>query len=271
LVLRLHVSTYITNSTSLPEASRKRHGRFISQFCEESFVDQCKECLYSCGSNDRALCNRDNLTRQAKANLSTQMSATPLSPRSMEQSHRRSIWLLALLALCLFLVISNVNKMVANMQQPLRTASLPMISKEGHYFRQAYDTVYDAIIQETSCNTTLATNCFPRKRVNFKTFPLKSDGGLNDADRKFIEKTYYNANSVFEFGIGESTDIAAATNLPRYVGVDSSSEWVKMVRDRTPDRFRFFFADISKTGAWGYPVEEMSNQTLRTRNTTSKN
>jgi hypothetical protein len=65
--------------------------------------------------------------------------------------------------------------------------------------------VHDAIIQETSCNTA-----------------LKAMDGLNDTDRKFIEETYYNANSIFEFGIGESTDVAAVTNLLLEWGQDGS-------------------------------------------------
>ena len=55
--------------------------------------------------------------------------------------------------------------------------------------------------------TKLATNCFSRKWVSFQTFSLKAAGGLDDFDRKCIEETYYNANSIFEFGIGQSTDI----------------------------------------------------------------
>ena len=122
------------------------------------------------------------------------------------------------------------------MQQAHWASWLQMSSKDGHFFRQAYDTSYDAVIQETSCNTILVTNCFRRKRVNFETFSLKAAGGLTDVDRKFIEEIYYNADSVFEFGIGESPDIVAATNLPRYVGVDSSSEWIGWFKIE-PDRF----------------------------------
>jgi hypothetical protein len=180
--------------------------------------------------------------------------------------NRSNYGLLLLFALSMFMGIETL----AGMKQSL-IAAIPTYSKTSQsgpysHFQKVYDTAYDAYIQDTSCTTRMTVNCFPRKRVDFFNFSLKAMGGLEDDDREFIGEIYFNANSVFEFGIGESTDIAAATNLPRYVGVDSSSEWVKMVRDRAPDRFRFFFADIGKTGAWGVPVND--GGTLRA--TTSK-
>ena len=95
--------------------------------------------------------------------------------------------------------------------------------------------------------------CIPRQRVDFSTFALKAQGGLSDMDREYLADLYYDSESAFEFGVGESTDIAAATNLPRYVGVDSSSEWITAVRERSPDLYRFYFADIGETGMWGFP------------------
>jgi hypothetical protein len=175
------------------------------------------------------------------------MSTTVLSPPSKKAGLRFSIGLLVLLAVFMCMGMFVENDTVAGVTQS---------SGPDSYFRKAYDTVYDAYMEETSCTTKLTINCFPRKRVQFKTFSLKAAGGLLDEDREFIGELYFRANSVFEFGIGESTDIAAATNLPRYAGVDSSSEWVKMVRDRAPDRFRFFFADVGKTGEWGVPVDD---------------
>lgn len=70
---------------------------------------------------------------------------------------------------------------------------------------------------------------------------------------------YVNAESVFEYGIGESTAIAAETNLPRYAGADSSAEWITTARSHAPDRFCFSFADVGPTREWGQPV---SNNTL---------
>lgn len=137
-------------------------------------------------------------------------------------------------------------------------------------FLKAYDFAYSSFIEEKalpSCNrnasvTEKKQNCIPRKQVNFSTFPYKADGGLSDKDRQFLAELYYHSESTFEFGVGESTDIAAATNMPRYVGVDSSSEWIAKVRERAPHWFRFHFADVGPTRAWGYPTKRLKKTTF---------
>lgn len=74
-------------------------------------------------------------------------------------------------------------------------------------------------------------------------------------DREILGRIYFNATSVFEFGLGESTMIAAHVGVPRYAGVDSDAEWVAKARDGSKmDHFRFSFADTGNTGAWGYPT-----------------
>ena len=121
-----------------------------------------------------------------------------------------------------------------------RTMGLPVpVSRSTHVvtissFQKAVHASYNEIIEdsgvscgrESAATPTKTTKCFTRQRVNFETFPYKAHGGLRDEDRVVIEDLYYHAESVFEFGIGESTAIAAATNLPRYTGVDNSAEWV---------------------------------------------
>ena len=45
--------------------------------------------------------------------------------------------------------------------------------------------------------------------------------------------------------------------MPRYVGVDSDARWVTNVRKEVKnDHFRFIFADIGATGAYGNPKNE---------------
>lgn len=62
-------------------------------------------------------------------------------------------------------------------------------------------------------------------------------------------------NSVLEWGIGESTTIAAFTRLPRYTGVDSSLEWLGSVRQKAPAHYRFVWADIGiARGSFGRPT-----------------
>lgn len=127
-------------------------------------------------------------------------------------------------------------------------------------FQKAARSAYNEIIADSgiSCGkgeSNNNTNCFSRKRVDFARFAHKSNGGLSDEDREVIGDLYYNADSVFEFGVGESTAIAAATNVPRFTGVDSDAQWVAKARSLAPDRYRFYFADVGNTRVWGYPVD----------------
>jgi hypothetical protein len=92
-----------------------------------------------------------------------------------------------------------------------------------------------------------------RRKFNASEWEQKTSGGLEDADRNVIAHAYSNANSVFEFGLGESTYIANHVNVPRYSGVDSDPEWVAKARARVSPNFCFYFADVGKTQAWGYP------------------
>ena len=97
-------------------------------------------------------------------------------------------------------------------------------------------------------------------KVNPERRPFTLDGwefgsgGLSDEDRILIGEYYRNASSVFEFGLGESTKIAAHVGVPRYSGVDSDAVWVSTARDASMDHFRFTFADIGQTKLWGKPV-----------------
>lgn len=82
----------------------------------------------------------------------------------------------------------------------------------------------------------------------------RGTGGLKDTDRQLLADIYSNVNSVFEFGLGESTKIAAWVGVPRYVGVDSDANWVTNTRNEVNmDHFRFIFADIGATGSYGRP------------------
>jgi hypothetical protein len=117
-------------------------------------------------------------------------------------------------------------------------------------FESAFQVAYDEIMLESKKSSCRPgddkpddiIDCYTRKRVDLNTFPFKTRGGLSNTDRQLLSETYFNADSVFEFGIGESTAIAAETNLPRYAGVDSSAEWITVARSHAPDRFRFSFA-----------------------------
>lgn len=160
-------------------------------------------------------------------------------------------------ATCFMLVIGIVLRNEANLVKE----TLSAYSKEEPHdtlseFSVAYQLSYNDVIVDAkkSClNQSDIDHCFTRKRVDISTFGLKENGGLQDSDRQLIADLYYEAESIFEYGIGESTAIAAKTNVPRYTGVDSSAEWISKARSKAPDRFRFYFADVGPTRGWGYP------------------
>mmetsp|Transcript_11163 Transcript_11163/g.20635 ORF Transcript_11163/g.20635 Transcript_11163/m.20635 type:complete len:309 (-) Transcript_11163:536-1462(-) len=93
-----------------------------------------------------------------------------------------------------------------------------------------------------------------RKPLDVATWDRRTDGGLIDADRKLLGQIYFEANSVMEYGLGESTYIAAAVGVPRYVGIDSDAEWVAKARDAAPIHFQFYLGDIGPTREWGFPT-----------------
>jgi len=83
-----------------------------------------------------------------------------------------------------------------------------------------------------------------------------SNGGLNDADRMILAQTYYESDSVFETGVGESTKICAFTKVPRYTGVDNAISWLGEVMKISPPHYRFHWADIGPVGAWSHPKDK---------------
>lgn len=96
-----------------------------------------------------------------------------------------------------------------------------------------------------------------KKKYEIGVSVKRSTGGLRDTDRILLADIYSSVESVFEFGLGEATKIAAWVGVPRYVGVDSDVAWVKNTRDEVNmDHFRFIVADIGDTRIWGHPKNE---------------
>jgi len=83
----------------------------------------------------------------------------------------------------------------------------------------------------------------------------RSGGGLDDSDRELVGKLYHNASSILEFGLGESTHIAAYVGVPRYFGIDTDATWVGNARKGTMAHFRFAFSDIGSTLSFGNPAD----------------
>lgn len=92
---------------------------------------------------------------------------------------------------------------------------------------------------------------------------VKGNGGLDESDRELLSKIYSQAEAVFEFGLGESTRLAAAANVLRYTGVDSDALYVANSRDSAPNYFKFLFADIGETRIWGNPTRFLHKQAMQ--------
>jgi len=82
-----------------------------------------------------------------------------------------------------------------------------------------------------------------------------SEGGLDDDYRRVLGDLYFSASSVFQYGVGESTEIAAYTGVPRYTGVHSNATWVLQEHARM-DHFRFHHAGIGYTKILSEATEE---------------
>ena len=111
----------------------------------------------------------------------------------------------------------------------------------------SYQKILDGIVD-------LAQTQHERKHFDLKKWRQKTRGGLEQTDRQMLGDVYHKAQSVFEFGLGESTYIANHVGVPRYAGVDSDPQWIAMARKAVATHFRFYLADIGPTGSWGFPT-----------------
>jgi len=124
--------------------------------------------------------------------------------------------------------------------------------------RQMFDKV-NAMKNATAYPRTVAYKRWGERRMFDPVQAQKegiwkpSGGGLRSFDRAILSRIYYESDSVFETGIGESTTIAMYTRVPRYTGVDNSVEWLTQVREKAPHHYRFHWADIGETRDWSWP------------------
>jgi hypothetical protein len=101
-----------------------------------------------------------------------------------------------------------------------------------------------------------------RNKFDVETWNKTTTGGLTSKDRTLLAEIYGGANSVFEYGLGESTYIASHVGVPRYAGIDSDAAWVANARLSVATHFRFYFADIGETKPWGFPREKLPKNVL---------
>ncbi|KAL7563836.1 hypothetical protein ACA910_019566 [Epithemia clementina (nom. ined.)] len=140
-------------------------------------------------------------------------------------------------------------------QQPDQMSS-PLAAVEG--FPQIVNQALKQISMEQQQREASTANINKRRTFDVNTWKQKTTGGLNDADRVLLAKIYGQASSVFEYGLGESTLIANHVGVPRYAGVDSDPVYVSTARQQVNNtHFRFYFADVGVTAAWGYPKQPL--------------
>ena len=84
---------------------------------------------------------------------------------------------------------------------------------------------------------------------------------LPPAEAAFLRKAYERAQEILEYGSGGSTVMAARMAAKRITSVESSEEWIAMMKGylaQSPGQspVAFHHADIGPTREWGYPKDE---------------
>jgi hypothetical protein len=158
-----------------------------------------------------------------------------------------------ILALCAVLFIVQERKSLSELTLGSSVSSVSSsgigFADDEDDFVKAATMVYGKIIREEG--TILDRS--DRHDFQLKEWTKQTNGGLTDDDRKLLAKMYRKADSVFEYGLGESTYIANEVGVARYAGIDSDVAWVDKTRKSVSDHFRFYYGDIGNTGTWGFP------------------
>jgi hypothetical protein len=79
---------------------------------------------------------------------------------------------------------------------------------------------------------------------------------LFDGDSRSFERVVASAKVYAEYGVGMSTDyVASRYNIP-IIAVDTSKEWVDLVRSRNgiKDHIQIAWVDVGPLGDWGRPI-----------------
>eukprot|EP00569_Conticribra_weissflogii_P009378 CAMPEP_0171369448 /NCGR_PEP_ID=MMETSP0879-20121228/7360_1 /TAXON_ID=67004 /ORGANISM="Thalassiosira weissflogii, Strain CCMP1336" /LENGTH=278 /DNA_ID=CAMNT_0011877751 /DNA_START=25 /DNA_END=861 /DNA_ORIENTATION=- len=126
-----------------------------------------------------------------------------------------------------------------------------------HHYHETYSPFHTKAKQTYLRNVCKNATRSATQKFDLSKWMTRTGGGLTDEDRVMLGSYYGSANSVFEWGLGESSYIAGHLNVPRYAGVDSDAGWVSSTRAKCPTHFRFSFADIGETKEFGNPAETL--------------
>ena len=140
--------------------------------------------------------------------------------------------------------------------QPLLT-TITTTNTHSHLRNVSTVSLFDKMHKELHASAAKPNFNVERRTYEVGVSMPRGTGGLFDSDRALLSDIYSHVTSVFEFGLGESTKIAAWVGVPRFVGVDSDATWVTNTRKEVNmTHFRFIFADIGETGDFGNPMNE---------------
>jgi hypothetical protein len=83
---------------------------------------------------------------------------------------------------------------------------------------------------------------------------LINRGALFDGDDDLFKKYVRNAKNYAEYGCGDSTIWASKNSTARIFSVDTSAEWIEIVKRQTdPSRTKLNWIDCGPVGEWGRP------------------
>ena len=90
-------------------------------------------------------------------------------------------------------------------------------------------------------------------------------GGMTIGEQGLLATIESNSSSVFEWGMGSSTVLAASMGVKRLNSIDSVKEWVsdcaKIIGKnnivKTPDSYELGWANIGPIGDYGWPKDEL--------------
>ena len=151
-------------------------------------------------------------------------------------------------------------------QQKLRESKAQnhLNSDNGSTHMHAFDVLARHAYRALTQSPTEQLSARPSLDLSHWPF-AEAQGGLLDPDRRFLASVYQRAQSVLEWGLGESTHIAAAVGVPRYTGLDSDPAFVNATRNAVTSKsaahFRFVLADIGEVGDWGMPHARLPKNT----------
>ena len=166
------------------------------------------------------------------------------APTKKDKSFKK--WFFIFIGNCIALRLIYNTQSTYNNTSITETKKLSLSTAASHNGPiSAFDQIANEVYSHDVCNKDDMTT----DRREPKEFDLESwrqystTGGLNDDDRKMLARYYSSANSVFEWGLGESSRMAGYFNVSRYAGIDSDATYVADARDNvsTPNISSYYY------------------------------